>query len=90
MKWVTREGAKTNRVACQWLIKKFIDLQPEFLFVPNDKVLKVARRGCSALGRGRAEDRLAGRTTCRGRRGRKPVQVELGRRCLTVRHSRTY
>ncbi len=44
MKWVTREGAKTDRVACPWLIKKFIDPQAELLFVPKDKVLEVARR----------------------------------------------
>jgi hypothetical protein len=44
MKWVTREGAKTDRVACPWLITKFIDPQAEFLFVPNDRVLEVARR----------------------------------------------
>ncbi|MBI4842528.1 MAG: chromate resistance protein [candidate division NC10 bacterium] len=44
MKWVTREGAKTDRVACPWLIKKFIDPQAEFLFVPKDDVLEVARR----------------------------------------------
>ncbi|HEY7678356.1 MAG TPA: chromate resistance protein ChrB domain-containing protein [Candidatus Methylomirabilis sp.] len=44
MKWVTREGAKTDRVACPWLIRKFIDLQAEFLFVPKDQVVEVARR----------------------------------------------
>ena len=44
MKWVTRERAKTDRVACPWLIRKFIDLQAEFLFVPKDKVLEVAKR----------------------------------------------
>ena len=44
MKWVTREGAKTDRVACPWLIRKFIDPQAEFLFVPKEKVLEVARR----------------------------------------------
>ncbi len=44
MKWVTREGAKTDRVACPWLIQKFIDPQAEFLFVPKDEVLEVARR----------------------------------------------
>jgi hypothetical protein len=44
MKWVTREGAKTDRVACPWLIQKFIDPQAEFLFVPKDTVLEVARR----------------------------------------------
>jgi len=44
MKWVTREGAKTDRVACPWLIKKFIDPKAEFLFVPKEKVLEVAKR----------------------------------------------
>ena len=44
MKWVTREGAKTDRVACPWLIKRFIDPQAEFLFVPKDEVLAVAHR----------------------------------------------
>jgi hypothetical protein len=44
MKWVTREGAKTDRVACPWLIKKFIDPEAEFLFVFRDQVLEVARR----------------------------------------------
>lgn len=44
MKWVTREGAKTDRVACPWLIRRFIDPQAEFLFVPKDQVLEVARR----------------------------------------------
>jgi hypothetical protein len=44
MKWVTREGAKTDRVACPWLIRKFIDPQAEFLFVPKDQVLEVAQK----------------------------------------------
>ncbi|MFQ5840300.1 MAG: chromate resistance protein ChrB domain-containing protein [Candidatus Methylomirabilales bacterium] len=44
MKWVTREGAKTDRVACPWLIKKFIDPGAEFLFVPKERVLEVTRR----------------------------------------------
>jgi len=44
MKWITREGAKTDRVACPWLIRKFIDPQAEFLFVPAEQVLPVARR----------------------------------------------
>ncbi len=44
MKWITREKVKVDRVACPWLIKKFIDPQAEFLFVPKDKVLEVARR----------------------------------------------
>src|SRR5215469_10692986 len=44
MKWVTREKVKVDRVACPWLIKKFIDPQAEFLFVPADQVLEMARR----------------------------------------------
>jgi hypothetical protein len=43
VKWVTREGAKTDRVACPWLIKKFIDPEAEFLFVAKEQVLEVAR-----------------------------------------------
>ena len=42
MKWITRERVKVDRVACPWLIKKFIDPQAEFLFVPRDKVLEMA------------------------------------------------
>ncbi len=44
MKWVTRERAKVDRIACPWLIKKFIDPDAEFLFVPPDKVLEVAEK----------------------------------------------
>ena len=44
MKWVTREGGKTDRVACPWLITKFIDRQADFLFVPKEQVLAVAQR----------------------------------------------
>jgi hypothetical protein len=44
MKWVTREKVKVDRVACPWLIRKFIDTQAEFLFVPADKVMEVADR----------------------------------------------
>lgn len=43
MKWVTREGAKTDRVACPWLIKKFIDPDAEFVFVAKDRVLSEAK-----------------------------------------------
>lgn len=43
MKWVTREKAKVDRIACPWLIKKFVDPQAEFLFVPPDKVMWVAK-----------------------------------------------
>ena len=44
MKWVTRERPKTDRVACPWLIRTFIDPDAEFLFVPADEVLAVAER----------------------------------------------
>src|SRR5262245_20826224 len=44
MKWVTRERVKVDRVACPWLISKFIDPKAEFLFVPEDKVMEVAQR----------------------------------------------
>ena len=44
MKWVTRERVKVDRVACPWLIKKFVDPDAEFLFVPADKVQEVAIR----------------------------------------------
>lgn len=43
MKWATREGAKTDRVACPWLIKRFIDRDAEFVFVPKDQVLTAAK-----------------------------------------------
>ncbi len=44
MKWVTRERVKVDRVACPWLIRKFIDPEAEFLFVPADRVTTVAER----------------------------------------------
>src|SRR5712692_4545889 len=43
MKWVTREKAKVDRIACPWLIRKFVDKNPEFLFVAPDKILQVAK-----------------------------------------------
>ena len=43
MKWVTRERPKIDRIACPWLIARFIDKQPEFLFVPAEQVLNVAK-----------------------------------------------
>lgn len=42
MKWVTRENANVDRIACPWLIRRFIDQDAEFLFVGRDEVLKVA------------------------------------------------
>ena len=44
MKWVTRENANVDRIACPWLIRRFIDPYGEFLFVPRDQVLAVAER----------------------------------------------
>jgi hypothetical protein len=44
MKWITRERVKVDRVACPWLIKKFVDPDAEFLFVPGDSVLETAER----------------------------------------------
>lgn len=42
MKWVTRERPKIDRIACPWLITRFIDKDAEFLYVPADQVLVVA------------------------------------------------
>jgi len=44
MKWVTREHAMVDRIACPWLVKRFVDKDADFLFVPADKVLEVAQR----------------------------------------------
>jgi hypothetical protein len=44
MKWITREHVKVDRVACPWLIKKFVDPQAEFLFVPAEEVAEIARQ----------------------------------------------
>jgi hypothetical protein len=44
MKWITREDAKVDRIACPWLIRKFVDKDAEFIFVPADQVLTIARR----------------------------------------------
>src|SRR6266704_136333 len=44
MKWVTRARPKVDRVACPWLIKKFVDPAAEFLYVPTDQVMEVAQR----------------------------------------------
>jgi hypothetical protein len=43
MKWVTRERPKIDRIACPWLVARFVDKQPEFLYVPRDRVMTVAR-----------------------------------------------
>ena len=44
MKWVTRSHVHVDRVACPWLVTRFIDSDAEFLFVPKSEVLKIAER----------------------------------------------
>lgn len=44
MKWVTRERARVDRIACPWLISRFVDSEPTFLFVPAEEVQAVAER----------------------------------------------
>jgi hypothetical protein len=41
MKWVTRENVHVDRVACPWLIRKFVDSEAEFFFVPSEKIGEV-------------------------------------------------
>lgn len=43
MQWVTRARPKTDRVACPWLIRRFIDPDAEIVYVPAERVLEVAR-----------------------------------------------
>ena len=44
MRWITRENIKVDRVACPWLIKRFVDHEAEFLFVPEGELLEAAKR----------------------------------------------
>jgi hypothetical protein len=44
MKWVTREKARVDRIACPWLISRFVDREAVFLFVPASEVMEVAER----------------------------------------------
>src|SRR5262249_10168776 len=44
MKWVTKEHVKVDRVACPWLIKRFVDPDAQFLFVSKDRVMEVAQQ----------------------------------------------
>ena len=44
MKWVTREKARVDRIACPWLITRFVDRDPQFLFVRAEQVMSVAAR----------------------------------------------
>ncbi len=62
MKWVTRERPKTDRIACPWLIKKFIDPEAEFLYAPSDQVLEVAEGKGALLRRTRGEIHAPRRT----------------------------
>jgi len=43
MKWITRSHVHVDRVACPWLISRFVDSDAEFLFVPKSQVLKIAK-----------------------------------------------
>jgi hypothetical protein len=43
LKWVTREKAHVDRIACPWLIKRFVDPDADFIFAPADRVLQVAK-----------------------------------------------
>jgi hypothetical protein len=48
MRWITRENVKVDRVACPWLIKRFVDPEAEFLFVPeSDLLARVERDGAT-------------------------------------------
>ncbi len=51
MLWVTRAGGNVDRVACPWLIKRFIDKEAQFLYVPAEKVLETAKRTLAAIAR---------------------------------------
>jgi len=44
MRWITRENVKVDRVACPWLIKRFVDHEAQFIFVPEDELLMAAKR----------------------------------------------
>src|SRR5437867_12104863 len=44
MRWITRENVRVDRVACPWLIKRFVDQEAEFLFVPERELLEKAKR----------------------------------------------
>jgi hypothetical protein len=43
MKWITRERPKIDRIACPWLIKNFVDIDAEFIYVPKEKVFEKAK-----------------------------------------------
>lgn len=43
MKWITRERPKIDRIACPWLVSRFVDESPEFIYVPGDDVMRLAQ-----------------------------------------------
>ena len=43
MKWITRERPKIDRIACPWLVARFVDENPEFLYVPGGDVMRIAQ-----------------------------------------------
>lgn len=71
MKWITRKGAKTDRIACPWLIKHFIDREAKFLFVPKEQVLEIAKRE-----RGKSFDAPGADYTHRGKKCTFEVLIE--------------
>jgi hypothetical protein len=44
MKWITRKNANVDRVACPWLLKRFVDPEAEFLYVPGEDLMSIAQR----------------------------------------------
>ena|SRR5438270_12000349 len=50
MKWITREHIRVDRVACPWLIRKFVDPEPAFLFIPFERVIDVVGREGAIFG----------------------------------------
>jgi hypothetical protein len=51
MKWITRERPKIDRIACPWLIARYIDDAPEFLYVPREEVMRIAAEVLELSGR---------------------------------------
>ncbi len=71
MKWVTRARPKTDRIACPWLVRRFIDPAAEILYVPADQVLEVAERE-----RGRSFDAPGAQFTHQGNRCTLEVLID--------------
>ena len=90
MKWVTRERPKTDRIACPWLIRRFIDPHSEISYVPADQVLiwnGLSRRRYCLVDRWFARSRWStpGRVSSgRGVVGGGRAAVGMGRRAGTV------